>query len=83
MIVLQAVMDVVETYLELFKDGCPDSFRPMMCPNCQEHLMCTGMGITNGAWESLQSTSQAGMHAKCKWGSSRLFLLKIKQEMDG
>jgi hypothetical protein len=38
MIVLQAVMDV-ETYLELFKDGCPDSLRPMVCPHCQEQLM--------------------------------------------
>jgi len=38
MIVLQAVMDV-ETYLELFKDGCPDSLRPMVCLHCQEQLM--------------------------------------------
>ena len=38
MIVLQAVMDV-ETYLELFKDGCPDSLRPMACSHCHEQLM--------------------------------------------
>ena len=38
MIVLQAIIDV-ETYLELFKDGCPDSLRPMVCPHCLKQLM--------------------------------------------
>ena len=38
MIVIQAAMNV-ETYLELFKDGCPDSLRPMVCLHCQGQLM--------------------------------------------
>ena len=29
----------VQSYIELFSDGCPNHLRPTMCPHCQETVM--------------------------------------------
>ncbi|ABO50542.1 hypothetical protein Dred_2025 [Desulforamulus reducens MI-1] len=29
----------VETYLQLFSDGCPEKFRPRVCPHCLIQVM--------------------------------------------
>ena len=37
----------VQTYLQLFADGCPEKFRPRICPHCLTQIMLHRHGKYN------------------------------------